>query len=210
MQRKDGRRRPLRWLVGASLLVFATAACVETQAEPRKARSMAGSSDSEVVAEIQGATITREELNRKALGATLKQRQEIYQTERQILEQMIEEKLLEREAEKRGMSVDDLVAKEIEGKIDPVTDAEIQSWYEANKARVRNAPLNDNLKGQIRNYLQSQRASQAREAYLGPLKEKAGMAILLDAPRVEVEVGNDPALGPAKAAVTIVEFSDFQ
>jgi protein-disulfide isomerase len=42
------------------------------------------------------------------------------------------------------------------------------------------------------------------------LRAKAGVLVLLDAPRVDVDPGPGPVRGASDAPVTIVEFSDFQ
>jgi protein-disulfide isomerase len=50
---------------------------------------------------------------------------------------------------------------------------------------------------------------EAVESIVEELKQKAGVRVLLRAPRVEV-AADGPSKGPATAKVTIVEFSDFQ
>jgi hypothetical protein len=205
-----GIRRPALCLVGAALLIFAASACLNpVDAGPKAKGKSAEKSGSDVVATVDGKPITRQELDQKALGKTLKQRQEIYDTEKKVIEEMVETYLLEKEAKKRGVTVEALVETEIEAKHTAVTDAEIESWYNQNKARVRNAPL-EQVKGRIKPYLEQQKKEQTRAAFLDPLKEKADVTVNLDPPRVPVTVGRNPAKGPKGAPVTIVEFSDFQ
>jgi protein-disulfide isomerase len=64
----------------------------------------------------------------------------------------------------------------------------------------------------IRRYLEEQQQSLAYTSLIAELK-KAGppVRMVLDAPRYEVAVADDDAVaGNAKAAVTVIEFSDFQ
>jgi protein-disulfide isomerase len=64
---------------------------------------------------------------------------------------------------------------------------------------------------QIAGYLGQQHQHDRKEAFLKELRTKAGVKMLLEPPRIDVEIGdNNPVKGPAGAPVTIVEFSDFQ
>jgi protein-disulfide isomerase len=63
---------------------------------------------------------------------------------------------------------------------------------------------------QVEQFLRQERAGQRRAEFMAGLRAKAGVKVMLDAPRVTVAAGDDPSKGPADAPVTIVEFSDFQ
>src|SRR5439155_24982139 len=41
-------------------------------------------------------------------------------------------------------------------------------------------------------------------------RTKYGVKVMMDPPRVQVSLDNDPSRGPEKAPITIVEFSDYQ
>jgi len=206
-----GIRRPAAlYLAGAVLVIFAASACLNpVDAGPKAKGKSVEKGGSEVVATVDGNAITRQELDQKALGKTLKQRQQIYDTEKQVLDGIVEEYLLEKEAKKRGVTVEALVEKEIDAKYTPVTDAEMEAWYNQNKAKVRNAPL-EQVKGRIKPYLEGQKKQETRAAFLDPLKAAADVTINLDPPRVPVTIGTHPTKGPKTAPVTIVEFSDYQ
>ena len=66
------------------------------------------------------------------------------------------------------------------------------------------------MQGAIRQYLTQERTQQVREEYLGTLRAKATIRIMLDPPRQAFAAADSPARGPANAPVEIVEFSDFQ
>ena len=166
---------------------------------------------SEPLAEVNGETITAEEIE-QALGAQLRRlEQQVYDLKRQKLEAVIGERLLTREAAKQSLSVQALLDAEVAAKAGNVTDEEVESFYQANKARLKGDEAE--ARERIRAHFQSQKLVARRQAYLQSLRSQANVVIRLQAPPVfkaDVGVGGAPFLGPAAAPVTIVEFSDFQ
>jgi protein-disulfide isomerase len=164
----------------------------------------------EIVAEVDGVAITAAELE-MAVGAQLAKLQEqIYNVKRQKIEALIDERLLAREAAKRGTGVHQLLDAEVASKVELVTEQEIKTFYEANKNRLQGEETA--LRKQIRGYLQNQKSSARREAFVRSLRSQVNIGVHLTPPpvlRVEVGVDGAPFRGPASAAVTIVEFSDF-
>jgi protein-disulfide isomerase len=161
------------------------------------------------VATVDGEAVTDEDMA-KAGGAryqTFKSQE--YAARRDFMESAIGQKLLENEAKRRGVSVDELKKQEIEAKVEAVTDAQAKDFYEPNKARFGNATEAEAL-DQIRAGLGQQRLQRRLSEYVGELRAKANVKVLLEPYRVEVAAGDDPAKGPATAPVTLVEFSDFQ
>src|SRR3989449_11504500 len=166
---------------------------------------------SEPLAEVNGEVITAEEIE-QALGAQLRRlEQQIYDMKRQKLEAVIGERLVAREAAKQSLSVQALLDAEVAAKAGTVADEEVETFYQANKARLKGDEAE--ARERIRAHFQSQKLVARRQAYLQSLRSQATMVIRLQAPPVfkaEVGVEGAPFLGPAAAPVTIVEFSDFQ
>ena len=147
-----------------------------------------------------------------ALGRPLSQlHQQIYTLERQKLDELIDERLLSEEAKKRGIPVTNLIEQEVDTKILPVTDDEIETLYKANKARI---PVElEKVREQIRNLLRDQRLTAQKRSFIKSLRENAKIVSYLKPPpafRAEVSVVEEPFRGPEKAPVTIVKFEDFQ
>ena len=165
---------------------------------------------SELLAEVEGEAITAEEVE-NALGAPLaKLQEEIHNMKRQKLETLIGEKLLSREAAKRGISVRALLGAEVTAKVGLVTEQEIETFYQANKARLHGEEAS--LREQIRAKLQDQKVASQRVAFIKYLRSQAKVVLHLSAPtvfRAAVSGEGAPFRGPADAPVTIVEFSDF-
>jgi predicted DsbA family dithiol-disulfide isomerase len=191
--------------VGLVLLAAAVAT-----ASPAPAQTPEPSpSPSDVVATIGGEPFTARQLE-EAAGARLFQlRTQQYQAQRQILDDEIARRLLEREAAARKLTSAELLKQEVEAKVAPVTEEEQRAFYAQNKARMGDMTEADALK-RIEAGLRQQRVGERQAAFLSDLRAKADVHVMLEPPRLALAIGDDPARGPADAPVTIVEFSDFQ
>jgi len=145
----------------------------------------------------------------KPLGAQIsKLEEQIYALKRQRLEGLIQMRLLAKEASKRGLSVPALLEAEVSAKISPVTDQEIETYYQANKTRYPG----DNYRQTIQSQLETQRRGARQQAFIQALRAQANIVINLKPPpiyRADVSAGGAPIRGSANAPVTIIEFSDF-
>jgi hypothetical protein len=173
------------------------------------------SNPDQVVAEIGGRKVTLKELDAKweEFDAAERARvtQLLYQNRRNMLEQLVGDILIENAAKAAGQPVDAFVAQDAVKRAQPVSEAEIAQFYEQNKDRAQGRPL-DQLRGQIKDFLESQRKQQARAQLIAELKTKGNdVKVLLDPPRYAVAIeDHDPVRGEATAPVTLVEFSDYQ
>ena len=164
---------------------------------------------SESLAVVNGDAITAEEIDKALAPQLTKLEEQIYNLKRQKVEALINEKLLEKEAAKRGLSVPALLDAEVTAKVGLVTEQEIES-YQANKAQIKGQE--SQVREQIRSYLQNQKLQTRREAFLQSLRSQAKVVINLKPPavlRVDVKADRAPFKGNANAPVTIVEFTDF-
>src|SRR5918993_2430731 len=172
------------------------------------------SNPDQVVAEIGGRKITLKELDAKweEFDAAERARvtQLLYQNRRNMLEQLVGDILIENAAKAAGQPVDAFVTQDAAKRTQPVSEAEILQFYEQNRDRAQGRTL-DQLRGQIKDFLESQRKGQARAQLIAELKSKGNdVRVLLDPPRYTVAVeDHDPIRGEATAPVTLVEFSDY-
>jgi DNA-directed RNA polymerase subunit M/transcription elongation factor TFIIS len=120
-----------------------------------------------------------------------------------VLDELISRMLIDREAKARGTSSEALYRIEIEAKVPALTDAEIHAAWEMSESETRTLE-------QTATALRQKRLDERREAFVKSLREKAGVRVLLDPPRVRIDDGDAPAKAPRQAPVTIVEFSEFQ
>jgi protein-disulfide isomerase len=162
------------------------------------------------LAEVNGEAISAEDLV-QALGARLRKLEEqIYDLKRRQLDALIAERLLASEAAKRGISVAALLDTEVTTKVGLVTEQEVESFYQANKPRLRAEEAV--VREQIRTHLQQQKLAAQRARFVEALRSQAKIEDRLQPPpivRVEVPVDGAPVRGAADAPVTLVEFSDF-
>jgi hypothetical protein len=209
----------LREAVLAAGLVLAGAAALGACAEGPSAASQlpAPPADpNQVVAEVAGRKVTLEELDAKweEFDAAERARvtQLLYQNRRNMLEQLVGDILIENAAKAANQDVEAFLAQDAAKRQKPVTEAEIAQFYEQNRDRAQGRTLND-LRTQIKDFLESQRKLQARAQLVEELKAKSdgGVKVWLDPPRYTVAVeDHDPIRGEATAPVTLVEFSDYQ
>jgi hypothetical protein len=191
-------------LAVGSLLAFASAC----GSAPRS--TIQASSDDTVVAKVGDREFTLDEVDERAVRTNMKTYQDLYNVRRDALEALIADALLQREADSRGVSVEELEAQEIEAKVEPVTETDVQNFYNVNRARLRGQTL-EQIGGQIREFLEAQNEAAVRQSYIDELKREAGVAVALEPPRVPIRVAEaERSRGPANAKVTIVEYSDFQ
>lgn len=201
-----------RFIFGVALLA---SACSDAQTAAQGPGTQPQTQDA-VVAEVAGRKITLKELDEKWQSVDAAERarvtQLLYQNRRNVLDQLIGDLLIEDAAKAAGMPAAQFLEQEMKKRTQAVNDVDVKSFYEANKDRAQGRTY-DQLQGQIREFLQSQREQQARAQVVDELKKKRGsdLKVLLDPPRQAVELAqHDPAQGPTTAPVTIVEFSDYQ
>jgi protein-disulfide isomerase len=197
--------------VAASLLAVPLASPAEQDkaAKGKEAKAAAAAPAAGTVAVVDGKPITMADIEGLAGGRLTQLRAQEYQLKRQALDELIARRLVEKEAAARGISSDELIRTEIEAKVPAVTEAEQRAFYEQNKSRIGNMAEAEAMK-QIEAYLRQQKVRERQQAFVGDLKSKTSVRVMLEPPRVAVAVGDDPVKGPAAAPVTIVEFSDFQ
>ncbi len=191
-------------------LLFSAALCIFMVSDVSRAASPGTRSDN-VVAEVEGEKITSDEVDKGIALQISNLEDQIYNLKKQKLEAMINDRLLAKEAARQGTSVAALLDKEVTSKVSLVTEQEVDSFYEANKARIpADSPT---VREQIRSYLQNQKLVTQREKFLQSLRSKAKVVVHLQPPpafRVEVSINGAPFKGGAKAPVAIVKFEDFQ
>jgi protein-disulfide isomerase len=164
----------------------------------------------DTLAEVDGVAITSEEVEKSLASQLSKLEEQIYNLKRQKLEALIDDKLLEKEAAKRKLTLPALLDADVTSKVGLVTEQEIEKFYQENKAQIKGEQAQ--VREQIRSYLQNQKLNAKRDEFLKSLRSQAKVMINLKPPpvlRVEVSAAGAPFKGPAKAPVTIVEFSDF-
>ena len=160
----------------------------------------------DAVAKINGRTVTRSELEQKEAGKLLQPRFDFYHAQREALDQLIDDELVQNEAAHRGVTVQQLLDQEVTSKVKDPTEDQMAVYYEGLQTDQSFAAL----RGQILAQVRRSRESKAKAAFLASLREKAKIQILLSTPRLDVAIGDAPVRGKKDAPVLVVEFGDFE
>ena len=159
------------------------------------------------VATVDGQPISEEELSSSVEGQLQPLRTQEYEIKRKALDTLIEQKVLEAAAKKKGLTTDKLLDQEVNSKIADPSDAELQGYYFG--LRVTSSSFEE-IKPKLREAYKQAKAQEARQAYIKNLRGESNVIVQLAAPRVEVAYDPARLRGNVKAPVMIVEFSDYQ
>jgi len=203
-------RRIIAPMACALLFTLGCQAQVEKSKPPTASATPAASGEGATpVARIGDVTITLDELD-QWIKDDLFDRQtsgrnpaKLFDVRRPALDQMVAQRVLDMEAERRKLAVDEVIAAEIAA-LGEVSDDEVAQFY-ADQIDQMGGQTLEQIGPRIREYLGQIRTQSVAEG----LVKNANVTILLERPKVQV-AADGPAKGPADAAVTIIEFSDFQ
>jgi protein-disulfide isomerase len=213
-QNVEFRKKYLPFTLATTLttaLVFAlVAACTDNQAKAKPNFVTKDAPRAGVVAKIGGEEITEEALigDDKLDFFDLKKRE--YELKMDRLNKLLVDKLIGAEAKKAGMSTEDYITKNVTKGEVKVNDKDYKKFV-ADK-RIPESQINPQIKDRIMSYLQTQKRQDVIQAYVAKLTKASPIEVYFSKPKmsVNVEVGQAPTFGKDGAAVTIVEFSDFQ
>ncbi len=193
-----------------SLLVLLVS-CVVIAASCGKGANttIAATNPGEVVATINDAPITAAELDKESKNRLQRVDQEIYQIKKESLDEMVEAKLIEQAAAKQGKKVEEYLKENIDDKITAPTEDEIKSFYEARGDQMGNKPLKE-MEVTIKTFLSQNRKQGLRQQLIGGLRATANVKINIEPPRVKIDTGDNPSIGPKGAKIQLVEFTDYQ
>ena len=161
-----------------------------------------------VMAVVGGVEITQAEVEAAVASELLRVERERSEILERGLALLVDEKLVELEASKRKLSVDELLETEIASQVAEPTDQEVDAFYESRKSQIRQPK--EEVAERIRTYLRQQRGMEAHAVYVSELKDAYGFTSYLEPFRMPVKDQGFPSKGPESAPVTIVEFSDFE
>ncbi len=88
-----------------------------------------------------------------------------------------------------------------------VSEAEVRAWYDQNKDRMSGRSY-ETVSLQIEEYLVNSQSQDAREEFVKQFEDD--VSYFVGPYRANIETEGSPSAGPEDAAVTLVEFSDFE
>jgi protein-disulfide isomerase len=164
-----------------------------------------------VLATVNGRQITSADIEDNLRPLIFSVQEEVYKLRRQAVELKVNDLLLNQEAQRRKLTTSALLETEVTAKVPAVTDADAQKFYDKNKARIEGDFVQ--LKEQIVEYLREVETRKATVALAERLQATAQIRTFLVAPQPPVykfATDGQPWKGGESAAVTLVEFTDYQ
>lgn len=172
--------------------------------------SALGQSPESVLASVNGSEITLKQVDDSIATQIYPLQQQLYAIRKATLDNLITARILESEAKARGIPIEELRRQLTAGNIN-ITRAQVEEAYRQNASFFASMSP-DEAKERLRLDLENQSRMKHYRAGLEALRKKWTVTLNFAAPAFvsELDDGISPAKGPMQAAVTIVEFSDFE
>ena len=164
-----------------------------------------------VLANVNGREITSADVEESLRPLVFSVQEQVYRLRAQEVELRVNDLLLGQEAQRRGVAPKSLLDAEVISKIPAVTEADAQKFYDENKARIDGDFAQ--TKEQIIQYLREAAERKAQTDFAARMRAGAQVRTFLVAPAAPVyKIATDgqPSKGNPAAAVTVVEFTDYQ
>ncbi|HEY1239104.1 MAG TPA: thioredoxin domain-containing protein [Bryobacteraceae bacterium] len=147
------------------------------------------------------------DLERKQAKALFQARTAYYDAERRAIEELVDSYLLEQQARKEGVSVDELLDRHVNKTLpkDPTEEA-LKVYYEG----VDTTEPYEAVREKIVTSLRQRRAAKAKAAYVASLRREMPIVLRLPPPRAPLSMQGARVRGPANARVTLLEYADFE
>ena len=163
-----------------------------------------------VVATVNGKAITQKDIDDSVSEKILPLQQQLYALRKVALDNLVSKELIESEAKRQNISVEELRRSMVSGPIN-VNREEVEATYLQNQSFFA-AMSPDEAKERLRLDLETQQRMKHYRASLELLRKSASLVVNFPPPPISssFDDGTSPAIGPKSAAVTILEFSDFE
>ena len=168
-------------------------------------------SDNAVLATVGGQPIKGAAIKERLKPIIYQIQLEAYVLAKRQADEAVNNTLLLEEARKRQIGPEEIIRSEVSDKVRTPTEADVAKFYSENKARITGDL--DSVRNQIAMYLREQDQRRIEAELSDRLRKTANVRWLISEPPQPVQnvsVDDDPSRGSANAAVTIVEFTDFQ
>jgi protein-disulfide isomerase len=184
-------------ILSLSALVWAGAEC------------LAGVAKDEIVATLNGNPISLSDVEGAVAFQVYRLRGDIFHLLKGEVEDVVNRQLLVQEAARCGLTVEELLEREVNRKVPAVDEKQIDSYLAEHPADGGTEP---GQRDRIRVFLNERARIQGRLDFLAALREKADFQLLLtppDRPRIRIRTDGEPSRGSPGAPITIVHFSSF-
>lgn len=121
------------------------------------------------LAVVNGQPIMLSDLDPKVREAVEGFDKEVEGIRRAVLDDVVNTYLLQAEAKKRQVSLQQLIETEVNGRVTPPTEAEMKAFFDSNRAQIGTDNYN-NVRSQISEYLKQQRVQKLLNELVGRLR----------------------------------------
>ena len=156
--------------------------------------------------EIDGASFSLADLQRKSSGALFQARNALFEAERKAADEFINDYLLEREAKKENITVDQLLERRAYSTFKEPSEEALRVYYDG----LDTTESFDAVRDKIRDVIRQRRMAKAKAAYVKSLRSQAKVTLRLAPPRAQITAENAPVRGASTAAVTLIEYADYE
>jgi len=166
--------------------------------------------DKNIVAKIGSQNVTKRQLYRNIEVELFELEEKIYKLKMDRMKILMLEKFMYEHPGKKGLTNDQFLEKYITKNL-KVTKADFDAFVK--KRGIPEAHISDDIKSRIEKFLEQEEKKKAIEKWIAFNQKKHKVEIYFPRPRrpeFNVEVKDAPFYGNKDAAVTIVEYSDFQ
>jgi protein-disulfide isomerase len=164
-----------------------------------------------VLATVGGRQFTARDIEESLKPLIYQVQQQVYQLRKNDVDRRINDALLEQEAKRQNITPETLLSRNVRAKTPIITDQQAKEFYDQNKARI-NGKFEE-VKMSIVQYLTTTEQEKLTTAFAEELRKNAAIQFYLtppESPTFKISVDDQPMRGNAKAAVTVVQFTDFQ
>jgi len=160
-----------------------------------------------VLVDVDGTKLTLADFEAKRPAGLFQARNNFYEAERKAVDEFVNEYLLNREAQKEGITAAELLERHVNSSgFKPPSEETLRVYYEG----VDTTEPYEAVRDKIIEAIRTRRMAKARTTYLSKLREGAKVSFLLTPVRANISMKDTPVRGLADAPVQIVEFADYE
>ncbi len=184
--------------LGASLLIVVGAVVAAGQ-EPAR----------QVVATIDGRAIHLDEVEPRLGLEAYRLQADLHRLLERGVRELVDDRLLAREADRRGVTVEEFLVAEVDAHLAQVGDAEVDAYLAA-RDRSGDGP---EVRTRVRSYLEERARIARRLEVLAELRSGVDLELLVEPPappRVAIDLAGLPRRGADQPDVSVVHFAGFR
>jgi protein-disulfide isomerase len=161
---------------------------------------------------FEGQPIYEQEYSKEDQAQLRNMRQQLYAVEMRALHKVLDKRLIEAEAKRKGITVEQLFQTEIVAKVPDPPEDKVREYYTQRQSQYKGQPF-EAVRDQILHGMKDLEIQKSEGVYVQSLLQKAvsdgELSFLLTPPKADLSIDATRLKGDTAAPITIVEFSDF-